>query len=150
MALITSKSRAAEALDTILRSINTGTTGGAAGYLRVYTGSAPANVNATETGTLLAQCTLIDGGQAAFGAASLATVVANGYTSGSKWAEDTITDNTGLASWFRVYTHGGSGVLQGSVGMTGSPDLLLNTTGITVGGALVLSYFNVGLTGVWA
>ena len=139
MALKTTKTRAAAALDAILTAINNA---GSAGYLRIYSGSAPADLATSETGTLLAQCPLIDGAQNAFGATSTTTLIATGYVSGGKWAEDTSVNATGTAGYFRVYTQAGTAVLQGSVGTSGT-DLILDTTSITTGGTLVISYMNI-------
>jgi hypothetical protein len=100
----------------------TGTSGiGASGLLRIYSGTRPANVAASITGTLLAELTL----NATFAAAASAGVLTANSITG-----DSSADATGTATHFRIWKAGGStAVIDGDVGTSGS-DLNLTTTSI--------------------
>jgi hypothetical protein len=89
---------------------------GASGLLRIYDGSRPAT-GGTAT-TLLAELTL------------------NAITS------DSSANATGTATWFRIVTSGGTHVIDGNVGTSGS-DLNLNTTSIVSGAAVAVTSFTI-------
>jgi hypothetical protein len=143
----TTKAKAAAALDAILSGINEAGGSNTPGRVRVYTGSAPADLATGATGTLLVDAPLIDGSHAAFGATDTSTLVATGYTSGSKFAEDTSADNTGTAGYFRVRDYSGNDRLQGSVG-TSAAELILNTLSVTAGVDVVISSCTVSISGL--
>lgn len=107
--------------------------GSLAGRLRIYGGTAPANVNTALTGqTLLADLAMSD---PAFGAASSGVSTAAAITS------DTSADATGTAVFMRVGSWDGATftpVIQGSVGTSGC-DLNLSSTSITLGGTVAVS-----------
>ena len=91
---------------------------GASGLLRIYDGTRPAS-GGTAT-TLLAQLAL---SATSAPAASGAVLTFNAIT------QDSSADATGTATWFRVTTSGGTFVIDGSVGTSGS-DLNMTTTSI--------------------
>lgn len=108
------------ALDAWKSELNTG-------YLRIYSGTQPANVATAITGTLLAELRF---SATAFGASSNGTATANAITS------DTSADNTGTATHFRCFkSDGTTAVYDGSVG-TATSDLILNSTSISAGAAV--------------
>lgn len=105
---------------------------GANGKLNIYSGTAPANADATNSGTLLAALTLAaspfsgftdtgSAGRATLGTVSSATASA-----------------TGTASFFRITTSGGTVIAQGTVA-TSSADLVLNSIAITSGSTVAVS-----------
>jgi hypothetical protein len=96
---------------------------GNAGKIKIYTGTQPANPDATATGSLLATFTL---GSPGFGAAS------NGVITLSDTPLTVAAGATGTAGWFRMETSAGSPILDGSVGTSGA-QINLNTTSITTG-----------------
>lgn len=103
---------------------------GASGLLRIYSGSVPANVAASE-GTVLAELTL---NSDFAGASSSGTITLNAITS------DSSANASGTATCFRILTSGGTAVLQGTVTATGGGgDLTLNTTTITNGGTVAIT-----------
>lgn len=110
----------ADAVDVLING------GSAAGTIKVYSGTQPANANASITGTLLATFTLDN---PAFGAAS-AGVLTLGATPLS-----TNGVAAGTATHFRCASGGTGGVgtvFDGSVSTSGA-QLNLNTTTISVG-----------------
>jgi hypothetical protein len=116
---------------------------GASAVLRIYTGAAPANCAAANSGTLLAEMTLPSDWMAAAsaGAKSLAGV----------W-EDLVANNSGDAGHFRVYESTATTChLQGTVSRAaangGTGDLKLNqaTEAIVAGQKVTINTFT--LTG---
>ncbi len=106
--------------------------GAGAGTLKIYTGSAPANVDDAATGTLLGTLTLSD---PAFGAAADANP--GGRATASTITGDTSADNTGTAGYFRALDSNGVAVIQGTITATGGGgDLELNSTSISAGVAI--------------
>lgn len=93
---------------------------GASGLLRIYDGTRPAS-GGTAT-TLLAQLAL---------SATAAPAASGGVLTLSTITQDSSADATGTATWFRVTTSGGTFVIDGSVGTSGS-DLNLTTTSIVI------------------
>src|SRR5687767_6447268 len=91
---------------------------GSNGLLRIYDGSRPAT-GGTAT-TLLAELAL---------SATAAPGAASGVLTLSTITQDSSANATGTATWFRVTTSGGTHVIDGSVGTSGS-DLNLTTTSI--------------------
>jgi hypothetical protein len=106
---------------------------GTAAVVEIYSGTAPADADASITGTLLASltCSATSGTVAAsgnFGRITLAAIT-----------PDSSADNTGTATHFRIKTQtGGTVVLQGAVG-TSAADMILNTVAITAGSTVSLS-----------
>lgn len=91
---------------------------GASGLLRIYDGTRPAT-GGTAT-TLLAQLAL---------SATAAGSAASGVLTFSAITQDSSADATGTATWFRLTTSGGTAVVDGDVGISGS-DLNLTTASI--------------------
>jgi hypothetical protein len=115
--------------NTMLDAITS--TVGASGLLRIYDGSRPAT-GGTAT-TLLAELTL----NATFaGSAASGVLTLNAITS------DTSANATGTATWFRIVTSGGTFVIDGNVGTSGS-DLNLNTTSIVSGATVAVTSFTI-------
>jgi hypothetical protein len=103
---------------------------GTGALVRIYGGTRPAT-GGTPT-TLLAELTVAG----AFGTVS-GQVLTVGAVTG-----DSSADNTGTATWFRVVTSGGTFVMDGDVGTSGS-DLNLNSTSINAGVAVSISSFTI-------
>ena len=102
-------------IDALTALLNTG-------YLRIYDGTQPANVDtAISDQTLLAELRF---GATAFGAGSSGVATANAIT------QDSSANATGTAAWFRALgSNGTSAVADGSVGTSGA-DLNLNSVAI--------------------
>lgn len=89
------------------------------------------------TGTLLATLTL---SATAFAAASSGSAAANAITG------DTSADATGTAGWFRAYTPGSVGVIDGPVTATaGGGDMTFDSVSFVAGGAVNLTSWTVSL-----
>lgn len=105
---------------------------GASAQIIIYTGSAPANVATAPTGTLLVQ---FAGNAGGFGSASAgvltASAIANATASG-----------TGTAGYFRINTSGGTAVVQGTCGTSGT-DMILTNTSINSGQTCSISSITV-------
>ena len=102
---------------------------GASGLLRIYDGTRPASGGAATT--LLAQLTF----NATFAPAS-----ASGVLTCNAITQDSSADATGTATWFRATTSGGTFVIDGNVGTSGS-DLNLTTTSIVITQPVSVSSF---------
>lgn len=107
----------------------------AAGTLKIFTGTQPADADNDPSGTLLVTITL---SAPAYGAANTSGVAAlqgvplSGTASG-----------TGTAGCFAVETSGGANVFQGSCGATGSgADLELDNPSIASGQTVQISSLN--------
>lgn len=112
-------------LDTVESTIGT------AAILRIFTGSAPANCSAADSGTKLVEM-------------SLPTDWMNDASSGSKtqngsWASTGVANGT--AGYFRVYDSGAAAChIQGTCGI-GTGDLQLDNTSIAVGQTVTVTSF---------
>ena len=104
---------------------------GASGLLRIYDGSRPATGGAATT--LLAERTC--------GATFAAGAAAGGLTLNAI-TQDSSANATGTATWFRITTSGGTAVVDGSVGTSGS-DLNLTTTSIVSTQPVSVSSFTI-------
>jgi hypothetical protein len=91
---------------------------GGSALLRIYDGSRPATGGAATT--LLAELTCN---------ATFAPGAASGVLTLNAITQDSSANATGTATWFRITTSGGTFVLDGNVGTSGS-DLNLTTTSI--------------------
>ena len=103
------------------------------GYLRIYSGTQPANADTALSGnTLLAE---LRWNATAFGASSAGVATANAITS------DASADNTGTATFFRALkSDGTTAIFDGSVGTSGA-NLNLNSVSIQAGAAVSVSAF---------
>lgn len=126
-------------LNAALALINAGSP---PGKIKIYSGSAPATVETSASGTLLSSGlafsntsfpTAVDGGSN-----GLATATANAISS------DTSAANSGTAGYFRATNAAGTAVLQGACG-TSSADMIMNTTTITAGDTISITSFVVTL-----
>lgn len=107
---------------------------GASGKLRIYSGTRPANVAASITGTLLAELTLN---------ATFAPGAASGVLTLNSITADSSADATGTATHFRIFkSDGTTAVVDGDVSTSGA-DLNLNSTSITIGGTVSVTSFTV-------
>lgn len=107
---------------------------GTAAVVEIYSGAAPANADATQTGTLLASltCSAVST-SAPTDTGSAARLTFNAITA------DSSADATGTAGYFRIKTQtGGTVVGQGTCG-TSSADMILNTVAITAGSQVAIS-----------
>lgn len=115
--------------NTMLDAITTAA--GNAALLRIYDGTRPATGGAATT--LLAELTC--GTPFAAGASS-------GVLTLGSITQDSSANATGTATWFRIVTSGGTFVLDGNVGTSGS-DLNLTTTSITSGQPVSVTSFTI-------
>lgn len=103
--------------------------GGDEGRVRIYDGAQPADVDTPITSqVLLADLQLSN---PAFGAA-----VDNnpgGFALGNAISDDTSANASGTATWFRCVTKSGIAVIDGSVGLTSSFDMIVDNVTISAG-----------------
>lgn len=137
MTLFIANSNALTALDTVVDDIDAGS---GAGTLVIYSGSIPANADASLAGnTVLATLTFSDPSfGAAFDNTDQATATANSITS------DTSADATDTAAFFRVFDSDSNIVLQGQCGTSGQ-ELNLNTLAIVAGATVAVTSMTVSL-----
>lgn len=115
-------------LDAITTAIGT------SGKVRIYSGTRPANVAASITGTQLAELPL---SATAAAAASSGVLTLNAITT------DASADATGTASHFRVFqSNGTTAVVDGDVGTSGS-DMNLNSVSLTIGGSVSVTSWTI-------
>jgi hypothetical protein len=103
------------------------------GYIRIYTGTQPANADTAITSqVLLAELRF---NATAFGAAVAGVLTANTITT------DTAADNTGTATWFRaLQSDGTTVVLDGSAGES-AVNLVLESADLVAGESVgILSF----------
>lgn len=112
---------------------------GASPVIKIYSGTKPANADAANGGTLLAELTCAS---TPFSGFSDATDKARA-TFGAI-ASDTSANNTGTATFFRIETSGGTVRCQGDVGTSGTA-LVLNTAAITAGSTVAISSATIDL-----
>lgn len=99
--------------------------GSGAAYLELRTGSQPASVATTATGTLLATVTLAD---------PSGTVATGVLTFAGLPKTDTSADATGTAGWFRMFDSTGAAHVDGSAGASGSgADLIVDNPSLVTG-----------------
>ncbi len=113
------------ACDAIVDLLDSST---APGTIGIYDGAQPTDVDTAITSQVkLAELTL---SSTAFGGATDnapgAKATANAITA------DTSADASGTATWFRAFDGGGTAVIDGSVGESGSFDLIINDVTINV------------------
>lgn len=113
----------ADALSALLNS----------GYLRIYSGTQPANANTALSGnTLLAELRF---------AATAAPAAVSGLITFNAITSDTSADASGTASFFRAFKSDGTTVVfDGSVG-TASCNMIIATTAISAGQTVSCSSF---------
>lgn len=117
-------------IDAQLTALNSAI--GTSAKLRIYSGTRPANVAASITGTLLAELTC---NASVFGAVSSGVLTAGAITS------DSSADATGTATHFRLFASDGTTAhVDGDVGTSGS-DLNLSSVSIVSTGTVAVSSF---------
>lgn len=107
------------------------TAAGNAALLRIYDGSRPATGGSATT--LLAELTC---------GTPFAASAASGVLTLGSITQDSSANATGTATWFRIVTSGGTFVLDGNVGTSGS-DLNLTTTSIVSGQPVSVTSFTI-------
>jgi hypothetical protein len=107
------------------------TAAGGSCKLRFYDGSRPATGGSATT--LLAELTCN---------ATFAPSASGGVLTLNSITSDTSADATGTATWFRIVTSGGTHILDGNVGTSGS-DLNVNSTGFTAGVSVAVSSYTI-------
>jgi hypothetical protein len=116
-------------LDAIKTAIDAGA---GVGTIKVYTGTQPANADASLSGnTLLGTLTFTD---------PSAPAASSGVLTFSAITQDTSADATGTATWARIADSTGATVFDCDVGTSGAT-LNLNTTSIVAGGPIQVSSF---------
>ena len=100
---------------------------GTSGLLRIYGGTRPATGGAATT--LLAELAC---------SATFAAAASSGTLTANAISDDTVADNTGTATWFRITTSAGVFVVDGDAGTTGT-ELVLDDASITVGGVVAVN-----------
>lgn len=119
-------------VDTIWTAMDAGS---GAATLKVYSGSQPATVETSPSGTLLATFTLND--PSATAATTLSTTFINAGWVTSPPITATVAA-TGTAGWFRVAASDGTPVFDGNCG-TGSEPLTFDSVSWTSGDTVTLS-----------
>lgn len=111
-------------LDAITSAIGT------SGLLRIYSGTQPTNPDtALGAQVLLAELPL---------SSTFAAAASSGVLTANAITNDSSADATNTATWFTLCTSGGTRIVDGSVGTSGS-DLNLNTTSIVAGAQVSVS-----------
>jgi two-component sensor histidine kinase len=115
-------------LDNCLANANSG-------ILRIYDGTQPADADtAVSTQNILAELTM---NATAFAAAS------GGSASANAISNDSSANNTGTATWFRLFkSDGTTAIMDGSAG-TGTVNLVLNSAAISSGAIVSVTSFTV-------
>jgi hypothetical protein len=108
------------------------TTVGSSAVLKIFSGSAPVDCAAADSGTVLATLNL---------PANWMASASGGSASKAGTWEDLSADNTGTAGHFRIYDSGVSVChMQGTVGTSGT-DMTVNTTSFTAGASVTVNTF---------
>lgn len=101
------------------------------GYLRIYSGTQPANANTAITSQVLLAELRFN--------ATAAPAASGGVLTMNSITQDSSANNTGTATWFRALKSDGSTVVfDGSVGTSGS-DLNIGSTSITSGASVAVT-----------
>lgn len=107
--------------------------GAGAGKVRIYSGSAPANVGAALSGnTLLAELPMSDP----------CGTVSGGVLTFSAITNDSSADATGTASFFRILDSDNNAVVQGTVSTSGA-DLNFDSVSFVSGGLVEITSFTI-------
>jgi len=108
---------------------------GTSGFLRIYSGTRPANVAAPITGTLLAELVT--------NASAFAASAASGVLTANAIANDSSANATGTATHYRLWkSDGTTAVMDGNVSTSGA-DLNLDNTSITSGQVVSVTSFTI-------
>lgn len=107
------------------------TAAGASAVLDIYNGTRPATGGTATTSLATLTCN-----------ATFAPASSGGVLTLNAITADSSANATGTATWFRIKTSGGTFVMDGDVGTSGS-DLNLNSTSITSGGTVSITSFTI-------
>ncbi len=123
--------------------LNTLTSSASSGILRIYSGSQPADADASiGAGTVLAELTM---NATAFGAAT-STASTDSVLTANAIVSDSDANATGTAAWFRLWDSAGTTPLfDGTVGTSASFNLNINSTAIQIHAAVSVSAMTVTL-----
>lgn len=110
-------------------------TAGNDAVLKLFSGSAPANCAASDTGTLLAVLSCGSSGEGGFAASA-----ASGILTVNAIDPDAAGNSNGTPTHFRLYTSGGTCVMQGSAGIAGTEDLVIDGAISTTKSVSVISW----------
>lgn len=111
---------------------------GSSPLVLIYDGTQPAGPGtAIGSQVLLAELTC---------SATPAPATSGGVITFNSITQDSSANATGTASWYRLATSGGTGVVDGTVGTSGS-DLNLTTTSIVLGGPVSITSFTYTMPG---
>ena len=106
---------------------------GASAIMRIFSGAAPANAAAANSGTELATLTLPSDWMAAASSGSVAMI--------GTW-QDLSANATGVAGHYRIYASDGTTChIQGTVGTSGA-DLIVDNTNFAAGQAFNITAFS--------
>lgn len=107
---------------------------GTSPHLKIRTGAAPANVATADSGTVLVDIPLPSDWMAASSGGVKAKTGTWPATAGAA---------AGTAAHFRIYTSGGTAMVQGTVTLTGAGgDMTLDNTNIGVGQVVTITSFS--------
>ncbi len=99
--------------------------GGAAGAIKIYSGTQPANPATAAAGTVLSEHTL----------SYPSGAISNGVFVLGAIAEDQYANATGTATWARMFDSTGAAVLDCSVSVSGGGgDIQMNTVAVVING----------------
>jgi hypothetical protein len=116
--------------DAVVTSINNGSAL-PNGYIEIRDGLRPAGPQSTATGKLLAKLQLSNPAFRNF---------SNGSSQANPVANDSEIDNTGIASWFRIFNRNSVAVIDGDVTVTGGGgDIQFDNINFTAGGIVSIS-----------
>ena len=101
------------------------------GYLNIYTGTKPASPQVAATGTLLANLNFALPAFAAFN---------NGSAYAGPIANDTSLPNSGIASYFRIFSRDNVAIMDGDISLTGGGgDIQFDNINFIAGGVVAIS-----------
>lgn len=119
------------------------------GRLRIFSGAVPANADAAETGTLMAELTVDGDGTTGLTFDATTTTPQISKTPAETWSEDSILAS-GDATYYRFVADGDDGTadptalrIQGTAGGAGGEDLFLVDPSFTMGEPFVLEFYRV-------
>lgn len=99
--------------------------GGAAGQIKIYSGTQPANPSVAASGTILSEHPL----------SYPCGTVTNGVLVFAAITEDSFANATGTATWARIFDSTGAAIVDCSVTVSGGGgDITMNTTSIVLNG----------------
>lgn len=122
------------ALDALTALLNAS----GAGYINIFTGSAPVDTETADSGTLLSTLAL----SATAFAGSTDVGDGSAMATANTITADPGAASTGTAGYFRAYSGAGTCIIQGTVGTSGT-DMILNTTSIIIAMPVAISSWTI-------